>query len=128
MITEPGRFLIARFGILCSQVEYVKKSPSKKFVILNSGMNHFLRPVLYGAKHRILPMKQAIAFEKYDVVGPICETGDTLAKNCPLPKIQSGDWLAIADTGAYGFVMANSYNLQLPVKEICFDKGQLASH
>ena len=128
VITEPGRFLIARFGILCSQVEYVKKSPSKKFVILNSGMNHFLRPALYGAKHRILPMKQALAFEKYDVVGPICETGDTFAKNCPLPKMHSGDWLAIADTGAYGFVMANSYNLQLPVKEICFDKGQLAFH
>ena len=59
------------------------------------------------------------------MVGPICETGDTISENCLLPEIlQSGDWLAIADTGAYGFVMANQYNLQLPVQEICFDKGK----
>ena len=88
-------------------------------------MNHFLRPALYNAKHRILPLKKSTGPQQiYDVVGPICETGDTIAKDCPLPQLKSGDWLAIADTGAYGFVMANPYNLQLPVQELCFYKGK----
>jgi len=125
VIAEPGRFLSARFGILCAKVEYIKKSPVKQFVILNSGMNHFLRPALYGAKHRILPIKKSVGpRQTYDIVGPICETGDTVAKDCSLPQLKSGDWLAIADTGAYGFVMANQYNLQIPVQEICFDEGK----
>ena len=125
VITEPGRSLTARFGILCAKIEYIKKSPKKQFVILNSGMNHFLRPALYGAKHRILPFEKSKKTQQiYDVVGPICETGDRIAKDCPLPRLKSGDWLAIADTGAYGFVMANRYNLQVPVQEICFYKGK----
>lgn len=125
VITEPGRVLVARFGILCAKIEYIKKSPEKQFAILNSGMNHFLRPALYGAKHRILPLEKSNnGKEMYDVVGPICETGDTIAEDYPLPNLKSGDWLAIADTGAYGFVMANQYNLQLPVQEICFDQGK----
>lgn len=124
VIAEPGRLLTARFGILCAKVEYIKKSPSKQFAILNSGMNHFLRPALYGAKHRILPIKKSTGpSQTYDVVGPICETGDTIASDCSLPQLRPGDWLAIADTGAYGFVMANQYNLQIPVQEICFYKG-----
>ena len=124
VITEPGRFLVAPFALLCAKVEYIKQSGNKRFVILNSGMNHFLRPALYKAKHRILPLKKQEPLSKYDVVGPICETGDTFAKDCLLPPIKEGDWLAIADTGAYGFVLSNSYNLQVPAKEISFDKGQ----
>ena len=125
VITEPGRILTARFGILCAKVEYIKKSPKKQFVILNSGMNHFLRPALYGAKHRILPLKKSTKpFQTYDVVGPICETGDTIARDYPSAPVKSGDWLAIADTGAYGFVMANQYNLQIKAREICFDRGK----
>ena len=125
VVTEPGRLLVARFGILCAQIEYIKKTSQKSFVILNSGMNHFLRPALYGAKHRVLPIEKSSGPQKiYDVVGPICETGDWLAKNYPLPPLKSGGWLAIADTGAYGFVMSNQYNLQVPVKEICFDQGK----
>lgn len=125
VITEPGRFLVARFGILCAKIEYIKKSPKKQFAILNSGMNHFLRPALYEAKHRILPLEKSKGGKQlYDVVGPICETGDTIAEKYPLPRLKSGDWLAIADTGAYGFVMANQYNLQQPVQEICFYKGK----
>lgn len=128
VITEPGRLLTARFGLLCSRIEYIKNSPSKQFVVLNSGMNHFLRPALYKAQHRILPMKKSnTTLQKYDVVGPICETGDTIAQDYPLPKPYSGEWLAIADTGAYGFVMSNQYNLQTPVQEICFDKGKALS-
>ena len=124
IITEPGRFLVARFGVLCSQIEYIKQSPQKKFIILNSGMNHFLRTALYGDQHLILPLIQRKGREFYDVTGPICETGDTFYKNCPLSPRKQGDWLAIADTGAYGFVMSNSYNLQTPVQEVCFHKNQ----
>ena len=125
VIAEPGRFLIARFGLLCAKVEYIKKSPKKQFIILNSGMNHFLRPALYGAKHRILPLENSKdGKQPYDVVGPLCETGDTIAKDYLLPQVKSGDWLAIADTGAYGFVLANHYNLREPATELCFSKGQ----
>ena len=124
-LIEPGRSLTARFGILCAQVEYIKKSSGKQFVILNSGMNHFLRPALYGAKHRILPFKQSKGSKQsYDVVGPLCETADTIAKDCLLPELKSGDWLALADTGAYGFVMANQYNLRPSAREISFDEGK----
>lgn len=126
VITEPGRLLIARFGILCAKIEYIKKSPKKQFAILNSGMNHFLRPALYNAKHRLLPFKQKKGPKQvYDVVGPICETGDTIVKNCLLTELKSGEGLAIADTGAYGFVMANPYNLQPPAIEIAFDRGKI---
>ena len=120
VLTEPGRFLAAKFGILCAKVEYIKKSPQKKFVILNSGMNHFMRTALYGAEHRILNVFKREGKEIYDVVGPICETGDTFYKNCLLNPVEEGDWLAIADAGAYGAVMSNNYNLQNPVKEISF--------
>ena len=124
IIIEPGRFLVAPFALLCSKIEYIKKSSNKNFIILNSGMNHFLRPALYKARHRILPLKQGKKLEAYDVAGPICETGDTFAQNCLLPYLKEGDWLAVADTGAYGFVMSSSYNLQIPVREISFDKGK----
>ena len=119
VLTEPGRFLSARFGILCAKVEYIKKSSGKKFIILNSGMNHFMRTVLYGTEHRILNLLKRERTELYDVAGPICETGDTFHKNCRLSLVKEGDWLAIADVGAYGAVMGNNYNLQVPVKEIC---------
>ena len=124
LITEPGRFLIARFGLLVAKIEYIKKSPSKHFVILNSGMNHFLRTALYSDEHRILSFKQAKKLKKYDVVGPICETGDSFAKDIFLPELKEGEYLAIADTGAYGFVMANAYNLQSLAQEIAFDQGK----
>ena len=118
VLTEPGRFLAARFGLLCAKVEYIKKSSGKKFIILNSGMNHFMRTALYGTEHRILNLLKRNEKETYDVVGPICETGDTFAKNCRLNRVEQGDWLAIADVGAYGAVMSNNYNLQSPLKEI----------
>ncbi|MCY4321937.1 MAG: diaminopimelate decarboxylase [Bdellovibrionaceae bacterium] len=125
VITEPGRFLTARFGILCAKIEYIKQSPDKKFIILNTGMNHFLRTALYSDEHRILSLKASSKnLQKYDVVGPICETADCFAKDIFLPELKSGDSLIIADTGAYGFVMSNSYNLQTPVREIAFDKGK----
>lgn len=121
-LAEPGRFLTARFGLLCSKVIYIKESGGKKFAILEAGMSHFLRPALYGAIHRILPFSapgRGRRREVYDVAGPVCETGDVFARACPLPPLKAGDWLAIADAGAYGYVMASSYNLLPPAREIC---------
>lgn len=123
IFVEPGRFLIARFGLLCIRVEYVKKTPHKTFAIVNSGMHHFLRPALYQATHRILPLRAGPKKEIYDVVGTICETGDIFGKDITLPTLKPGDWLALADTGAYGHVMSNNYNLQIPVQEVPFSQG-----
>lgn len=127
-IAEPGRLLSARFGLLCAKIEYIKPGPNKRFAILNSGMNHFLRPALYGAKHRVLPLKRAPGPLKiYELAGPICETGDILAKNQALPPLKQGDWLALADTGAYGFVMASRYNERPLAEEMAFDRGKKLS-
>jgi diaminopimelate decarboxylase len=112
---EPGRFLISRGGALLTEVQYVKQTPYKRFIIVNTGMNHLLRPALYQAEHRILPLRQGSAEESQeqdlvDVVGPVCESSDVLARKRSLPKVQEGDWLAIADAGAYGYSMASHYN------------------
>lgn len=111
VFSEPGRFLVARCGLLLTQVQYIKKTEHKTFVICNSGMNHLIRPALYQAQHRIFPLvKRSEAEQTYDVVGPICESSDFLAKNRKLTKIEEGDWIAVADSGAYGMSMATGYN------------------
>jgi diaminopimelate decarboxylase len=111
IVLEPGRFLVARMGTLLCKVVYIKRGQTKTFAILNAGMNALMRPALYQAYHRIEPLKQSSsAKETYDVVGPICETTDTLAEARELPKLAAGDWVAIFDTGAYGAAMANTYN------------------
>ena len=108
---EPGRFLVAHAGVLLAQVQYVKRTPYKNFLIVNTGMHHLMRPSLYQAFHRILPVTEAgDEFELYDVVGPICESADVVGRDRRLPRMQEGDWIAIADTGAYGRVMASHYN------------------
>ncbi len=119
---EPGRLIVGSFGVLVGQIQYIKTTEYKKFAIMNTGMNHLLRPALYGAYHKIAPIK----FNKntqnssnlYDVVGPICESSDVIGKDRLLPKLRSNDYLAILDTGAYGFVMSSHYNLSLPPKEL----------
>ena len=122
---EPGRMLVARFGLLCTRVEYVKKSKQKTFAIVNTGMHHFLRPSLYQSFHRIeqLELAQKGSCELYDVVGPICETGDVLGKDVELTSLRASSWLAIRDVGAYGEVMSNNYNLQKPARSFAFSKG-----
>ena len=127
ILAEPGRFLTAPFGLLCSRVEYVKKTRKKSFVILNTGMNHLLRPALYGADHAVLPFVRPPRGARrrfYEVTGPVCETADVLNRKALLPEVRPGDWLAIRDAGAYGFVMANNYNLREPAKEIVFAGGK----
>lgn len=116
---EPGRILIARAGVLLTQIQYIKKTPFKNFAICNSGMHHLMRPALYHAEHRILPVIQKPGPElSFDVVGPICESSDFLGKNRLFSGIQEGDWLAVADAGAYGVSMASGYNAFAFPKEI----------
>lgn len=119
ILCEPGRFLVADSGVLLTQVEYIKKTPYKNFVIINTGMHHLIRPALYGSFHNILPVKKHTGkLVKADVVGPICESSDFLAKDRKMVLPQQGDILAVCDAGAYGFVMAGRYNLHPMPKEI----------
>jgi diaminopimelate decarboxylase len=107
---EPGRFLIARQGLLLTQIQYVKKTSHKNFIICDSGMNHLIRPALYQAFHRILPLKKGEESLTFDVVGPVCETADFFGRDRNLPEPVEGDFLAIADVGAYGYSMSSDYN------------------
>ncbi len=117
--TEPGRWIVARAGVLLCQVQYIKKTEHKLFAIVDSGMNHLLRPALYGAQHQIWPLLERSDKFKYDVVGPICESADFFAKERMLSELKPDDYVVIADTGAYGYTMANTYNLQaLPTEEV----------
>lgn len=128
LMCEPGRFLVARCGLLVGEVQYVKQTPYKQFVILNTGMHHLLRPSLYQAYHRILPVEQKASSDKdeiYDVVGPICESADVLGRDRLLPQIKEGDWLAIADVGAYGAVMSSDYNLHPHAEEFVVRNGEV---
>lgn len=118
---EPGRWIFGHAGVLLAQVEYVKKTAHKNFVILNSGMNHMLRPALYGAKHRIWNLTSPVNQFKCDVVGPICESSDFFGKDITIGEPKEGDWLAIGDCGAYGFELASHYNLHPLPHQILLD-------
>lgn len=111
IIMEPGRFVSANSGILASQVIYVKETDVKRFAIIDAAMNDLIRPSFYDAYHRIEPIvKKKSKTVTYDVVGPICESGDFLAKNRKLPQVKRGDSIAIFSAGAYGYVMSSNYN------------------
>lgn len=107
---ELGRALVGQCGSLISRVTYVKEGTNKKFVILDAGMNDLIRPALYGARHKIENLVSYGATEKYDVVGPICESSDVFAAGVSLPITRRGDLIAIRSAGAYGEVMASRYN------------------
>ncbi len=118
---EPGRFIAAPAGILLTRVIYVKRTQSRTFVIVDSAMNDFIRPALYDASHKVEPIikpEKSDALETVDIVGPICESGDFLAKNKKLPSLNPGDLLAIRDTGAYGATMSSHYNSRIPAGEV----------
>jgi len=112
LILEPGRFVAGNSGILVSKVTYVKTgSTGKKFAICDAGMNDLLRPSLYKAYHEVLPVVQrSVKKEKYDIVGPICESGDYLALDRELPELLPGEYIAVMGAGAYGFSMSSNYN------------------
>ncbi len=122
IILEPGRFIAGNAGILAAKILYIKKTPLKNFVITDAGMNDLIRPSLYGAYHEILPVRLKTGDRghktKYDVVGPICESGDFFAKDRELKNISEGDILAIMSAGAYGFSMASNYNCRLRPAEV----------
>ncbi|MGZ3745642.1 MAG: diaminopimelate decarboxylase, partial [Pseudobdellovibrionaceae bacterium] len=103
-----------------TQVQYLKSTAKKNFLIVDTGMHHLLRPTLYGAHHRVWSLKEKNGEKKkkYDVVGPICESGDFIATDRDLAEVDEGDFLVIGDVGAYGFVMRSNYNLQDPPEEI----------
>jgi diaminopimelate decarboxylase len=124
---EPGRVLVARFGYLLSEVQYVKRTPYKNFVIVDTGMHQLLRPALYEAHHRIeLAHSVNANAEVFDVVGPICESSDVIGFERLLPgDVKSGDRVIIYDTGAYGAVMASNYNLRETAKEYVIENGAL---
>lgn len=118
---EPGRSLVGNAGILVSRVIYVKRGEAKTFVILDAAMNDLIRPSLYDAHHGVVPVMEPAdnsARERVDFVGPICETGDILALDRLAPPLQSGDLVAILSAGAYGAVMASTYNSRPLVPEV----------
>lgn len=119
ILVEPGRSLVGNIGILISRVIYIKEGERDRFLIIDAGMNDLLRPSMYDAYHEIIPCAlrngQSV---NYQVVGPICETGDTFARNRSLPPLQGGDLVAIKNAGAYGAVMASSYNTRPLVPEV----------
>lgn len=116
---EPGRCIVADAGILVTKVLYTKENTTKKFVIVDAGMNDLLRPSLYNAYHQIVPTKiLTYEHELVDVVGPVCETGDFFARDRKLTKVKPNEFLAIMTTGAYGFVNASNYNGRLRPAEV----------
>lgn len=119
---EPGRFWVARAGALVTRIEYVKRTPYKNFLILNAGMNALLRPMLYQAYHRIelVPAREG-ASAVYDVVGPVCESSDTLGTLREFIDPREGDLAIIGEAGAYGAVLASNYNLLGAVPEVLWD-------
>ncbi len=120
IVLEPGRFIVGSAGILVSRVTFVKNTESKNFLIVDSGMNDLLRPSLYDAYHEIIPVhkKPHSRHQKYDVVGPICESGDFFAKDRSLPNINQGENIAIMCSGAYGFTMSSNYNSRTRPAEV----------
>ena len=117
-ILEPGRSIIGNAGILISKVEYIKEAGDKKFAIIDTGMNDLIRPSLYEAWHGVMELEnRKVKSEKYDIAGPVCETGDVLATDREL-RILPNDIIALMDVGAYGSVMSSNYNSRLKPVEI----------
>ena len=111
MLIEPGRSLVGPAGIILMRVLYTKRNRGKNFVIVDAAMNDFMRPALYGATHPITGVRRSSGgAPRADVVGPVCESGDSFVQEWPLGKVAAGDLLALWGAGAYGFVEASNYN------------------
>jgi len=121
LVMEPGRVIVGNAGILVTRVLYQKDGEAKRFIIVDAGMNDLIRPSLYSAYHEIRPVSESLLHRPkhaVDVVGPVCESGDFLAKDRTLPEVRPGDLLAVMSAGAYGFVMASNYNSRPRVPEV----------
>lgn len=122
LLFEPGRAIMANAGVLLTKVEYLKPGQEKNFAIVDAAMNDLIRPALYSAWMNIVPalLKPALTAQTYDVVGPVCETGDFLGKDREL-AIEPGDLLVVRSAGAYGFTMSSNYNSRLRAAEVLVD-------
>lgn len=119
LILEPGRYISGNSGILCVRVTYRKETTEKTFLITDGAMNDLIRPALYDSYHEIGPVRQKnVLWEKVDVVGPVCESGDFFAKNRELERVEAGDYLAVFSAGAYGFTMSSNYNARPRAAEV----------
>jgi diaminopimelate decarboxylase len=126
LCVEPGRYLVGDASILLTSVNTVKVTPSRKFIGVDAGFNTLVRPTMYGSYHPILVANKLNAADKetYDVVGPICESGDILAKDRALPLVEEGDLLAVLNAGAYGFCMSSQYNSRPRAAEVMIRQGK----
>jgi diaminopimelate decarboxylase len=126
---EPGRSICGDAGVLLSRVIFIKPGRTRNFVILDAAMNDLIRPAMYEAWHGIVPLRQppeGAAEAEFDVVGPVCESSDTFAKGRLLPPLAAGDLVAFTGAGAYGAVMASTYNTRPLVPEVLVDKDRFA--
>jgi diaminopimelate decarboxylase len=125
LILEPGRVLVGNAGVLLTKVEYIKHGEEKNFAIVDAAMNDLMRPALYDAYHRIVPVKQEQSVaQNFDVVGPICETGDFIGRNRSL-AITEDSLLAVMSAGAYGMSMSSNYNARGRAAEVMVDGDQV---
>jgi diaminopimelate decarboxylase len=126
LMLEPGRSLVAAAGVLLTRVLYVKQGHGKRFVVVDAGMNDLLRPALYQAFHRIEPVvTRGREPELVDVVGPVCETSDFLARRRELERVEPGELLAVSDAGAYAFSMSSNYNMRPRAAEVMIEDGRV---
>jgi diaminopimelate decarboxylase len=126
LVLEPGRVMVGNAGILVTKVLYTKENEEKRFIIVDAGMNDLVRPSYYGSFHQILPVRRENREEIVaDVVGPICESSDFLAKGRKIPKPDPGDFLAVMSAGAYGFSMSTNYNSRPRVAEVLVKDDQM---
>ncbi|HET7663359.1 MAG TPA: diaminopimelate decarboxylase [Rhodanobacteraceae bacterium] len=128
ILLEPGRWLVAEAGVLLTRVIRVKPGRERQFLVLDAAMNDLARPSLYDAWHDIAPVRprQCTTSQVYDIVGPVCETSDTFARDRALPRCKAGDLLMIKTTGAYGASMASTYNSRPLAAEVLLDRGRCA--
>jgi len=125
LILEPGRVIVGNAGVLVTRVLYTKEGNEKNFVIVDAAMNDLIRPSLYGSYHRIQPVQKNERIETVvDVVGPICESGDFLAKERKIQKAEPGELLAVMGAGAYGFTMSSNYNSRPRIAEVMVNKDR----
>jgi diaminopimelate decarboxylase len=126
LCVEPGRYLVSDACVLLTKVNTLKVTSSKKFLGVDAGFNTLVRPTMYGSYHPILVANKLASPDKetYDVVGPICESGDALAKDRKLPVVEEGDLLAVLNAGAYGFSMSSQYNSRPRAAEVMIRQGK----
>jgi diaminopimelate decarboxylase len=126
ILLEPGRFLVGNAGVLLTRVRYLKQTGNKRFAIVDAGMNDLIRPALYQSYHEIVPVLEPTGGDRetFDVVGPVCESGDFFAQDRELPAVGEEDLLAIMSTGAYGMVMASNYNSRPLPAEVLVEGGK----